>query len=681
MSHLKYYKKLFFYILIAFCLLLSACSKSEDRAVWVVRFDLKTEDNVKKIVKNSKNAGFNTIIAQIYGRGDSYYNSMIAPRAEILEDQPLDYDPLEVMVKECRDEGLKVHAWVNVFYIWYGVSRDDPETYPKSGKHIVHTHPEWIIKDSTGKRVDEYDKTDRKLNWIEGLYADPSNVEYRRHFISICMEIAQKYDIDGLHLDFVRYPGSSFGYNDKAVNDFKDSYGVDPFDLSVSFASPVPEQFISKELPLTARWEYYYHSLWIEHKSEYVTSLVKELREILDEMSENGRKLELSAAVFPDKNSAYFSKSQDWGRWLDEGYLDMIMPMSYDGSKERVLNQIYNVKKTAGDKKVLAGLGSYTKSDGALKDEVRMLQKFNIDGFSFFSYGGMIKKDVSAKKYTPIKSVRKKMFTPRARVSAKKKNLKTPPQFKPVDYIYKSPSDRHGSKAALSKTPGAEDENVYNKLLDIAKSKDLTADPKEVEKFLACLKKQFYSEAEFYSYLRHAKIDEEKLKKGLADDIIVFKSITEKIYPGIAIKNEEVITLPPGADYQMIYRRVHPKDSMEKRRAEKKIIDKVYKKLKSGGDFAELAKEYSRSVTAGGGGYYKNKYFDELDDLCNIIFSLNEEEITKVVTRPSGYAIYKLNEFKPEARMVYENVSNDVKKVIFYNRLKKGIAKAFGETK
>jgi uncharacterized lipoprotein YddW (UPF0748 family) len=653
----------------AFLVFLLACSKSEDRAVWVVRFDLKTEKNVKKIVRNSKAAGFNMVIAQIYGRGDAYYNSRMVPRTEVLEDQPPDYDPLETIIKECRKKGLKVHAWVNAYYIWRGVSAEDPETYPKSEEHIVHAHPEWIIKDSTGKRLDEYDEEDRKLRWVEGLYADPSNDEYKEYFISVCKEIARKYDIDGLHLDFIRYPGSSFGYNDRAVTSFLYNYGVIPFDLSDTFASPIPEKFISRELSVTGRWEYYYHSLWIEHKSAYVTSLVRGLSEELKKINsadKTGREIALSAAVFPDRNSAYFSKSQDWGLWLKEDLLDMIMPMAYYGSKERVINQMYNVKKVAGDKKVLAGLGAYTKSDKDLKKEIHDLKKFNIDGFSFFSYGGMLPGADFSKEYTNIKSVRRKIFTPRVKISMEKKILKTPGGFNPLIYI-PDVDDIKSSEA---------DEELYDNLLSAAVKEGFAASQEEVEKFSDCLKKQFYSEDEFYVYLKRARIDDMNLKSMIARDITIFKYITKEIYPKVSIKDEETVTIPKSADYQLVYRYVHPRDSLEKRRNEKRTIDKIYAKLKKGGDFEELAKEYSRSATASNGGYYKNKFFDELDDVSNIIFSLKEGDMTDVITRPAGYGVYKLNKLEPETDKLYKDISNGVKKVIFYNKLKKAVTAA-----
>jgi uncharacterized lipoprotein YddW (UPF0748 family) len=652
-------KRLFPYFFILLLLTIFACGKDEERAVWVVRFDLKTEDNVKKIVCDSKAAGFNMILAQVYGRADAYYNSYIVPRAEVLEDQPEDYDPLKVMIAECRKKGLKIHAWVNAYYIWQGVSADDPETYPKSEKHIVHLNPEWIIKDSVGKRLDEYTGDERKLKWVEGLYADPSNKDYKDYFLSVCKEIIQRYDVDGLHLDFIRYPGGSFGYNDKAVADFKTAYGVDPFDLSQSFSIPIPGMFIKRELPVTARWEYYYHSLWIDSKSEYVTSLVADIRHEIDEMTLK-RKVNLSAAVFPDKNKAYFAKSQDWGRWLDEGYLDMIMPMAYSGSKDRVVNQIYNVKKAAGDIKVLAGLGVYMKNDCEIKREVHSLNKFNIDGYSFFSYGGMMHDADYSEKYTDIRSVRRKLFTPAMGFDSGKEGLILPP-----GYGETGNADSYKYTIADIESDETRDE-VYDNILKKAKGTGYKAKTSEVDRFLDCMKKQFYSNDAFDEFIKRNVKSVEKFKMMLEDDITVFKFITEKVYRELVIDEDEMVTIPKKADYQMIY----------KWQNEKREIDKIYLKLKRGEDFAELAKKYSRSSTASNGGYYKNKFYDELDDVSNIIFTLKEGEMTKVIKRPSGYAIYKINELTEETELKYKVISNAVKKMVFYNKLKEAVKAA-----
>ncbi len=454
----------------------------------------------------------------------------------------------------------------------------------------------------------------------------------------------------------MRYPGNTFGYGDKAVSDFKGRCGVDPFDLSTALSTPSPEQFITKRMPITARWEYYYYSLWIEHKSKYITSLVSDLKGKLEKAGKEGASPALSAAVFPDRNTAYFSKSQDWGGWLDNGSLDMVMPMAYYGSRQRVMYQIYNAKYTAKSAKVIAGLGAWIKDDREIKREIRSLQKFNLDGFSFFSYGG-VTEDAGY-----LKSIRRKIFTPRAKVVKKARALKTPPGFEFASHNYDISG---GLDNVIS--------NEFAALLEKAKSRGYVAGATEVDEFLGCLKKQFYSIAEYELFLNRTGADEAALRITLADDITVMKYITSELYPKVALRADQLVDIPKSVDYQMIYRYAHPKDSVEKWEKERAKIDKAYGKLKSGADFSDVAKEFSTSATASNGGHYKNRYFDELDDLSDILFALREGEVSGVVKRPSGYAIFKLNSLRPEARMVYKNVNSAVKRVIFYNALKEEI--------
>ncbi len=86
----------------------------------------------------AKNGGFNTLIVQVRGRGDAYYDSRYEPRPALLAKQPASFDPLELMVERAHRAGLKVHAWVNVNL----VSDAEP---PAARQHIVYLHPEWLM--------------------------------------------------------------------------------------------------------------------------------------------------------------------------------------------------------------------------------------------------------------------------------------------------------------------------------------------------------------------------------------------------------------------------------------------------------------------------------------------------------------------------------------------------------
>ena len=72
--------------------------QSEVRALWVVRTTLTSPEKIGQLVSAAADNGFNTLIVQIRGRGDAYYNSRVEPRAIDLKDQPPSFDPLAVTI-------------------------------------------------------------------------------------------------------------------------------------------------------------------------------------------------------------------------------------------------------------------------------------------------------------------------------------------------------------------------------------------------------------------------------------------------------------------------------------------------------------------------------------------------------------------------------------------------------
>src|SRR5215218_6201645 len=74
--------------------------KDEVRALWVVRTTLTSPEKIRQLVSAAADNGFNTLIVQIRGRGDSYYNSRVEPRAIELKDQPASFDPLALTLTE-----------------------------------------------------------------------------------------------------------------------------------------------------------------------------------------------------------------------------------------------------------------------------------------------------------------------------------------------------------------------------------------------------------------------------------------------------------------------------------------------------------------------------------------------------------------------------------------------------
>ncbi len=174
--------------------------KQEVRAVWITTaagLDWpKTVDRVgqqsalREIVANLKAAHFNTILFQVRARGDAYYRSSYEPWAEnltgVLGKDP-GWDPLAFLLAEAHAAGLEVHAWFNVYKV-RGQS---------SVGMSVPLHPARRFAASLYEVDGE--------GWL-----DPGVPEVRDYLVRVALELVRAYDIDGINLDFIRYPGRTF---------------------------------------------------------------------------------------------------------------------------------------------------------------------------------------------------------------------------------------------------------------------------------------------------------------------------------------------------------------------------------------------------------------------------------------------------------------------------------------
>ncbi len=166
----------------------------ELRGVWVTRWTFESEDEVERIMAELDDAGFNAVFFQVRGQFDAYYESSHEPWAQRLSGtlgQDPGWDPLEVAVREGHERGLQVHAWLNTFSMWKGTTPAASAGIP----HAMEAHPDWVLPGS--KLSDHY------------VFADPSKV--REHVQKVAADLDRRYDVDGVHLDYVRYPSAKAG--------------------------------------------------------------------------------------------------------------------------------------------------------------------------------------------------------------------------------------------------------------------------------------------------------------------------------------------------------------------------------------------------------------------------------------------------------------------------------------
>ncbi len=175
----------------------------ELRGVWVTRWAYDSDDDVERIFSELESAGFNAVYFQIRGTFDALYDSDIEPWSAELTGtlgQDPGWDPLAVAVQQGQARGMQVHAYMNVFPFWTGTT-PPRETTPR---HAYLEHPEWVVADSSG--------TAQELN-SSYVFASPGNPQVRARIAAVAADIASRYDVDGIHLDYIRYSDPGYSYD------------------------------------------------------------------------------------------------------------------------------------------------------------------------------------------------------------------------------------------------------------------------------------------------------------------------------------------------------------------------------------------------------------------------------------------------------------------------------------
>jgi uncharacterized lipoprotein YddW (UPF0748 family) len=292
-------------------------------------------------VKTARTARLNALFVQARRRGDALYESDFVPRCPAV---PAGFDPLAEAIRQGHAAGLEVHAWLPLMPAWS--SQAGPK--PPAG-HILVRHPEWATSNSAGRRM-------RLSDGGEGIFLDPGVPEVQDALVDVIEEIAQNYpELDGIHLDYVRYPGPQWGYNPVAVARFKRETGHTP--------SGAPDVF----------------SAW---RRDQVTDLVARIRGAVRDANP---RLRLSAAVFADRHDAYLRRLQDWPAWMADGLVDFVCPMNYATTSATFARRSKDALSRPGAPAYI-GIGAWNKPVASSVRQAQSLRALGAGGMLFYDY-------------------------------------------------------------------------------------------------------------------------------------------------------------------------------------------------------------------------------------------------------------------------------------------------------
>ena len=363
-----------------------AATTEQTRALWVTRTTLASPDAIKQMVTAAEAGGFNTLLVQVRGRGDAYYSSTIEPRASELTARP-GFDPLATVIAQAHAKGMKVHAWVAVNLVSSSVS------LPASRDHVIYRAPEWLMVPrelaAEMKKIDLRSPAyvGRIARWtrahpslVEGLYTSPLHPAAQDHTAAVIGEIASRYAVDGVHLDYVRFPNEDFDYSPPALKEFKAAILPDLSDRERREAA-------AREALDAAAYPNLFPERWSDFRRSRLTSLVIKIRTAVKTARPEAM---VSAAVIPDAQQAFDTRLQDWRGWIDHALLDVVCPMAYTAEGETFQKQIAAARAYAGSRPVWAGIGAYQLSPAQTLSHIATARRLGAAGVILFSYDSLI---------------------------------------------------------------------------------------------------------------------------------------------------------------------------------------------------------------------------------------------------------------------------------------------------
>lgn len=343
------------FFLSLFCFAVTAQDNRETRAVWLTtnfRLDwppstyneVEQKEALKKVFDDIKRKKLNTVYFQVRSNGTVMFRSSYEPLSHYITgevDGKASYDPLQYAVELAHERGLEIHAWVNVVRCFSG-----GESFVfEHPYHIAQRRPDWVIRSDR----------DGTSYWL-----DMGLPEVRQYLNSIFTELVKNYDIDGLHLDFIRYPGK----------DFNDAFSFNLYGENLSLDD----------------WRRDNLNKFVKDLSYHIKKIKPFIK--LGAAPIGIYKNSLNGSGFEGFGEVY----QDSREWLKQKWVDYLVPQIYwplEGPP-RFDKLAQDWTAETFERSIILGIAAYKPE---VKNQLNRIINFtrttNADGFAFFRYSNI----------------------------------------------------------------------------------------------------------------------------------------------------------------------------------------------------------------------------------------------------------------------------------------------------
>ncbi|MBA4147156.1 MAG: family 10 glycosylhydrolase [Verrucomicrobia bacterium] len=317
----------------------------EFRALWVDAWGagFLNASQVTTLVNHCRTYNFNAVVVQMRRRGDAFYMPQAPngdPRTTVIASG---YDALQELINQCNTgtPKIEVHCWAVTQLIWSGT------TAPSQSGHVYNLHPGYLTRNSTGATLIG-----------EGYYLDPGHPDAAMWNYNMAKDVVSRYNINGFHWDYIRYPQQNSGYNPTAIARYNAEFGL------TGQPSASNTQF----------------SNW---RRRQITDFLRWSSADLLAIKPN---LVISTSVFASRSDAFTHRLQDWAAWNNEGILDICMPMNYTADNSTFNSRVTDAFNNQGVRRVYMGQGAYLNTKENTVVQMNYVRNKPLLGGQLYSY-------------------------------------------------------------------------------------------------------------------------------------------------------------------------------------------------------------------------------------------------------------------------------------------------------
>ena len=292
--------------------------------------------------------GFNAVVPNMLWGGVADYPSEVLPARDRVAKEG---DQIALAAAAGKKHGVEVHIW-------------------KVNWNLQGAPQDFVGRMRAEKRLQ------KAAGGAEELWLCPSNTANFELERDSMLEIVRKYDVDGIHFDYIRYPDPTKCFCDGCRAKFEEGTG--------SKVSAWPKDVLSGGSRQAA---------YLDFRRSSITRLV-------ETVSAEARRLKpwikVSAAVFSNWPNCRDEVGQDWAHWVEKGYLDFVCPMNYSSSDEGFRTSIRVQRDAIGGRVPLySGIGASAPGLPLpqVADQIQIARSEGADGFIIFNYEGAVAAD------------------------------------------------------------------------------------------------------------------------------------------------------------------------------------------------------------------------------------------------------------------------------------------------